>query len=180
MCWGSLARLMASSIIALSVALLLLVCLWVGTAGVEPWKGDIELTPEDRAVWPAKAGLGIVIGETGVESKVELGVVAAELKTTSFSSQKTGVFFSELSAASVFRTASLARFPRVGTRVPEPTFLTSIGRATTFLATIELLLLPNLDNWGICGVRILGVAELEGVVAPDLTLTTFAWARKAC
>lgn len=154
MCWGSLARLMASSIIALSVALLLLVCLWVGPPGVEPWKGEIELTPEDRAVWPAKAGLGIVMGETGAESKVELGVVEVELKTTSFSSQKTGVFFSELPWALVFCTACLARFPRVGTRVPEPTFLTSIGRATTFLATIELLLLPSLDPCVICGVRI--------------------------
>jgi hypothetical protein len=40
----------------------------------------------------------------------------------------------------------LARFARVGTRVPELTFLTSIGRAVTFRATMELLPLPNLGT----------------------------------
>jgi len=159
---------------------LLLVCRCVGPPGDELWNGNIELTPEDRAVWPANAGLGIVMGETGVESKVELGVVAEELTTTSFSSQNTGVFFSELSEELVFCDAALARLPRVGTRLPELIFLISMVRATTFLATMELPPFPSLDACGICGVRVLGVAPLEGVVAPDLTLTTFAWARKAC
>lgn len=69
------------------------------------------------------------------------------------------------------RAASFAKLPRVGTLVPELDFLTSIGLAVTFLATIELFELPILGSCGICGVL-----ELDdpGVVDPDLTLTTFA------
>lgn len=78
----------------------------------------------------------------------------------------------------LLRAASLARLARVGTRFPEVAFLTSMGRAVTFLATMELLLLPKVGTGGIWGVLEFGVVDVAG--EPDLTLTTFAWARKAC
>lgn len=109
-----------------------------------------------------------------------LGLVASGEVTTSFSSTKTGTLSLELVPMLLFRAASFARFARVGTLAPELTFLTSIGRAVTFLATIELLLLPNLGTCGICGVLELGVDEVPGVLEPDFTLTTLACARNAC
>lgn len=122
------------------------------------------------------------MGDT-IESLVPgRGVTAEVVTTTSFSSSYTGELFADKVAGTpLFRAASLARFAKVGTLLPELIFLTSIGLAVTFLATIELLLLFILDPWGICGVRELGVEDVPGVLEPDpdLTLTTFAWARNA-
>jgi hypothetical protein len=108
-----------------------------------------------------------------------LGVVVVGEETTSFSSTKTWTLSLELVPILLCRADCLAKLASVGTLVPELAFLTSIGRAVTFLATIELLLVPNLDVCGICGVLELGVDELPGVFDPDFTLTTLAWARKA-
>ena len=109
-----------------------------------------------------------------------VGVVAVGELTTSFSSTKTCTLsFSVLTGVTLFRAAALARFPRVGTLLPEVGFLTSIGLAVTFRATIELLLLPNLGTWGVCGVLELGV-KFVGVLPPDLTLITLACVRNAC
>ena len=82
--------------------------------------------------------------------------------------------------APLWRAVLFARFARVGTLVPELVFLTSMGLAMTFLATIELPELPMAGPCGILGVLVLGVEEVPGVLAPDLTLTTFACARNAC
>jgi len=166
---------MESSIRALKVALPL--CLWVGPL-VDSW---MPLTDDDLAEWfAAKGCLGITSGETGDSSMIVLGVVAVGEATTSFSSTKTGTLSLELVGVMLFRAASFTRLLMVGTRVAELIFLTSIGRAVTLLATMELLLLPNLGTCGTCGVLELGVEEDPGVVAPDFTLTTLACARKAC
>ena len=111
-----------------------------------------------------------------------VGVVADELMTTSFSSENTfsdfagslGVALELLLSGELFLAASLARLPNVGILAPPLLFLTSMGRAVTFRATIELLVVPKLGVWGTCGVLELGVVPLEGVVAPDFTLTTLA------
>lgn len=125
----------------------------------------------------------MAMGDRGDCSASEMGVVADEL-TKTFSSEKTVDDFSasdELGLnGELLREASLARLAMVGTLLAELIFLTSIGRAVTFLAIMELLFAPKLAVWGSCGVLVLGVLPLEGVVAPDLTLTTFAWPRKAC
>jgi len=173
---------MASSITALKV--LLPVCLWVGPAeepALDESGGRLALTDDDLAEWfAAKGCLGIASGEIGDCPIIVLGVDTTGVVTTSFSSTKNGMLSLELVVVLVFRAASLARFANVGTLVAELTFLTSMGRAVTFLATIELLLLPILGTCGICGVLELGVDPLPGVVEPDLTLTTLACARKAC
>jgi len=109
---------------------------------------------------------------------IVLGVVAAGEETTSFSSTKTWTLSFELVPTLLCRDC-LAKLASVGTLVAELIFLTSMGRAVTFLATIELLLVPSLEACGICGVLELGVDELPGVFDPDFTLTTLAWARKA-
>jgi hypothetical protein len=128
---------MASSITALRVALWLPVCLCVPrNDSSEP----MALTDDDLAVWFAANGLpGIASGDTGVSSKTVLGVDT----TTSFSSTKTCTLSFELVAVLLFRAASLARFPIVGTLLAELIFFTSIGRAVTFRATMELLLFPR-------------------------------------
>jgi hypothetical protein len=140
----------------------------------------MPLTDDDLAEWfAAKGCFGITKGETGDSSMTVLGVVAAGVAMTSFSSTKTGTLSLELVAVLLFRAASFARLAKVGTLFAELTFLTSIGRAVTFLATMELLLLLNLGTCGTCGVLELGVDEVPGVFEPDRTLTTLAWARNA-
>lgn len=74
----------------------------------------------------------------------------------------------------LFREASFARLAKVGTLVPELVFLTSIGLAVTFRATMELAELPMFCPCGILGVLVLGVEDVPGVLDPDLTLTTLA------
>lgn len=85
------------------------------------------------------------------------------------------MLFSDSVTESGFFVAALARLPRVGTRGPEPAFLISMGRAVTFLATIELFPSPSLGTDGTGGVLV-----ADGVDEPDFTLTIFACVRMAC
>lgn len=89
-------------------------------------------------------------------------------------------FVSEAAAVVVLLLElALARFPSVGTRVPELVFFTSIGRATTFLATMELLFIfKAFGIFGTGGVAPRGVVD-PGLPPPFLRLTIFAWPRKA-
>ena len=132
-----------------------------------PSEGRIALTEDDLALLKvAKDGFGLTSGDTGESSSV--GATA-----TSFSSKNTGTLFSEVVVLTLLLLATcFARFPRVGTRGPEPAFLISTGRAVTFLATIELLLLPNLPPCCMAGDRVF--PEPDGIVDPDLTLTMLA------
>ncbi len=134
-----------------------------------PSEGKMALTDEERALFRvAKDGLGIIRGDTGDTSDGDLLST-----TTSFSSKNTGMLASEpLLLTGFFDAASLARFPSVGTRGPEPGFLISVSLAVPGLATMELLLLASLGICGTGGERPLAVPE--GVVEPDLTLTMLA------
>lgn len=89
----------------------------------------------------------MAIGDRGDCSTSEMGVVADELTKTSFSSEKMVDFSAseELGLnGELLRAASLARLAMVGTLLAELIFLTSIGRAVTFLAIMELLFAPRL------------------------------------
>lgn len=74
------------------------------------------------------------------------------------------------------------RLARVGTGflLPELDFLTWIGLAVTFLATMGLFRMP-FCVWGVGGVVSPGVLESPGLLLPDLlTVTTAALPRSAC
>ena len=145
-----------------------------------PSAGRTALRPEalappklmsDGLVLSAKAG---DIGESITSAPGDM--------TASFSSN-TCALFSVLLVAPDLVEFALARLPSVGIRVLDEVFLTSIGLAVTFRATIELLLMATgliicAATWPPCasGEDLAGVPAT--VLAPDeppcFTLTMFA------
>jgi len=103
-----------------------------------PSAGRTALTPE--ALTPPKLmSDGLVLSaEAGDIGESRISVPGD--RTTSFSSNAWASFSASLVAAD-FVELTLARLPSVGTRVFDEVFLTSIGLAVTFRATIELLLM---------------------------------------
>lgn len=121
----------------------------------------------------------VLRAETGDEGESTMSVVGLAI-TTSFSSN-TGSVFSVAAETADFSELALVKFSVGRARLPEDVFLSSIGRAVTFRATIELLLMvmglaPD-DLFGVIVEAALGLGLEE---PPCLTLTTLACPRNAC
>lgn len=167
------ALLIASSIIAVRPPL-------SGLCGPRgPSGGNKALVP-DASIPPKLISDCLVLkGASGEVGESSISVTG--LKTTSFSSRM-GSVLAVFTAVADLCEFAFTRLPRVGTRFPDAVFLTSIGRAVTLRATIELLLMliafdpPPESGEGLVGVTVVLVFG----VPICLTFTMFACARIAC
>lgn len=140
-----------------------------------PSEGRTALIP-DILVAPKVMSDAFVRSGAGDVGESTISVTG--LSTTSFSlnAGSSDIFVSIVLAD--FVEFCLARFPKVGTRLPELVFFTSIGRAMTLRATMELLFM--VDTFPPCarGDDLAGVTvELEPGVPICFTLTMLACAR---